>query len=147
MDVLAELEARGLVHQATDLDGLREHLRAPRRVYCGFDPTAPSLTLGNLVPIIIMAHLQRGGHTPVVVLGGATGLIGDPSGKSAERQLLDPAAVAANLAGQRRVFDAVLDCHPDPQTRPYSLTTASGCPGSRSWTPSGTSGSTFRSTR
>ncbi|MGE3808502.1 MAG: tyrosine--tRNA ligase [Gemmataceae bacterium] len=113
MEVLAELESRGLVYQATDLDGLREHLREPRRVYCGFDPTAPSLTLGNLAPLLILAHFQRRGHTPVVVLGGATGLIGDPSGKSAERQLLDSGTVAANLAGQRRVFEAVLDCRPE----------------------------------
>jgi tyrosyl-tRNA synthetase len=112
MDVLAQLAERGLGHQATDLEGLREHLRQPRRVYCGFDPTAPSLTLGNLAPLLILAHLQRAGHTPIVVLGGATGLIGDPSGKSAERQLMDRAAVAANLACQRRVFEALLDCRP-----------------------------------
>ena len=117
MDELNQLSERGLLHQTTDLDGLREHFRQPRRIYCGFDPTAPSLTLGNLVPLLILAHLQRAGHTPVVVRGGATGLIGDPSGKSAERQLLDRAAVAANLVGQRRVFEAILDWRPGDAER------------------------------
>ena len=84
-NVLDEMNDRGLVYQTTDSEGLREHLKMPRAIYCGFDPTAPSLTVGNLVPILMLFRFQQAGHTPVVVLGGATGLIGDPSGKSAER--------------------------------------------------------------
>jgi tyrosyl-tRNA synthetase len=109
MDILTHIRERGLVHQSTDLDGLRDHLKVPRKVYCGFDPTAPSLTIGNLVPIIILAHFQKAGHTPVVILGGATGLIGDPSGKSAERQLLTRETIAENMKGQRRIFERLLD--------------------------------------
>ena len=111
-DLIAELEWRGLLHQCTDADGLRAHLadpaNAPRKIYSGFDPTAPSLTIGNLVPIMLLAHVKRAGHTPIVVMGGGTGLIGDPSGKSAERQLNTPDIVAANVEAQRPIYDAVL---------------------------------------
>ncbi len=108
-DVLAELKARGLLYQCTDEAALREHLAAPRRVYCGFDPTADSLTIGNLVPMMVLAHFQRAGHTPVVLMGGGTGLIGDPSGKTAERTLQTPEKVAHNVSKQRPIFEAVLD--------------------------------------
>ncbi len=108
-DLIEELRWRGLLHQCTDEPGLREHLATgTRRVYCGFDPTADSLTIGNLVPIMLLAHVKRAGHEPVVVMGGGTGLIGDPSGKSAERTLMTPETVAQNIAGQRPIFDAVL---------------------------------------
>ncbi len=113
MDILTHIQKRGLVHQSTDLDGLREHLKVPRKIYCGFDPTAPSLTIGNMVPIIILAHFQKAGHTPVVILGGATGLIGDPSGKSAERQLLTREVIGENMSGQRRIFERLLDFDAD----------------------------------
>ncbi|MFN7021103.1 MAG: tyrosine--tRNA ligase [Phycisphaerales bacterium] len=114
-DFLADLRARGLLHQCTDEAGLAEHLRTAdlagggRRAYVGFDPTADSLTIGNLVGIIALGRWQRAGHTPVVVTGGGTGLIGDPSGKSAERQLLTPERVAANVANIRKIFSRVLD--------------------------------------
>jgi tyrosyl-tRNA synthetase len=108
---LAELEWRGLLNQTTAHESLARHLRASRRVaYCGFDPTADSLTIGNLVAIMLLKHWQRAGHRPLVVLGGATGLIGDPSGKDEERQLLLPEQVRSNVAGQRRIFEALLDC-------------------------------------
>src|SRR5271155_5126969 len=71
----------------------------PLKVYCGFDPTADSLHLGNLVPIMGLAWFQRFGHTPVAIVGGATGMIGDPAGKTSARQLLDEASIASNLAG------------------------------------------------
>jgi tyrosyl-tRNA synthetase len=109
VDIITHLSERGLVHQSTNLDGLRSHLSVPQKIYCGFDPTAPSLTIGNLVPIIILAHFQKQGHMPVVVLGGATGLIGDPSGKSAERQLLTAEVIHSNMEGQRRIFERLLD--------------------------------------
>ena len=111
-DLIAELQWRGLLHQCTDEAGLREHLadpaNAPRKIYSGFDPTAPSLTIGNLVPIMLLAHVKRAGHVAVALQGGGTGLIGDPSGKSAERQLNTAETVAANVEAQRPIFDAVL---------------------------------------
>ena len=111
-DLIDELKWRGLLHQCTDTEGLRAHLadpaNAPRKIYSGFDPTAPSLTIGNLVPIMLLAHVKRAGHIPVVLQGGGTGLIGDPSGKSAERQLNTAETVAANVEAQRPIFDAVL---------------------------------------
>lgn len=120
-DLIDELRWRGLLHQCTDEAGLREHLREPakdpRRVYCGFDPTADSLTIGNLVPIMLLAHVKRAGHEAVVVMGGGTGLIGDPSGKTAERQLNTPETVAANVRAQRPIFDAVLGAVPGPEHR------------------------------
>ncbi|MCL4743064.1 MAG: tyrosine--tRNA ligase [Phycisphaerales bacterium] len=109
-EFLDEITWRGLLHQCTDEPGLRRHLAAgARRAYAGFDPTADSLTIGNLVPITMLAHLQRAGHTPIVVMGGGTGLIGDPSGKSAERQLQTREQVEANVNSQRRIFEALLD--------------------------------------
>ncbi|MFI4896433.1 MAG: tyrosine--tRNA ligase [Phycisphaerales bacterium JB059] len=108
-DFLPELEWRGLLKDATDREGLGEHLRTgPRRIYAGFDPTADSLTIGNLVPIMLLAHAKRAGHEAVVLTGGGTGLIGDPSGKSAERQLQTPERVEANVAAQRPIFENVL---------------------------------------
>lgn len=87
-DVLAELEARNLIAQTTDIDELRKALTSGSLTfYCGFDPTAPSLHLGNLAQIVTMRRLQDAGHRPLALVGGATGLIGDPSGKTAERSL------------------------------------------------------------
>ena len=89
MDFFAELEARGLVHQTTD-PKLGEWLaKEPRTVYAGFDPTADSLHVGSLLGLIVLRRYQQAGHKPIAVVGGATGMIGDPSGKSAERNLLD----------------------------------------------------------
>jgi tyrosyl-tRNA synthetase len=108
MDLLADLEFRGQLYQQTNADGLREHLAAPRKVYCGFDPTKDSLTIGNLVPLLLLRRFQQAGHTPVVVTGGGTGMIGDPSGKEAERQIMTPEQVAANVAGQRVIYERLL---------------------------------------
>src|SRR5207248_3998352 len=88
-NIFDDLNSRGLVYQTTDESGLRAHLQMARAVYCGYDPTGPSLQVGNLIPLMFQARLQQAGHVPVVVLGGATGQIGDPSGKSTERPLLD----------------------------------------------------------
>jgi tyrosyl-tRNA synthetase len=105
---LEELRWRGLLHQCTDEAGLDAFLAGGRRrAYVGFDPTADSLTIGNLVPIMLLVHFQRAGHEPMVVMGGGTGLIGDPSGKSAERQLMTPERVAANVEAQRTIFRRV----------------------------------------
>jgi tyrosyl-tRNA synthetase len=109
MDLLVDLEFRGQLYQATDLNGLREHLATPRKVYCGFDPTKDSLTIGNLVQILLLRRFQAAGHTPVVVMGGGTGMIGDPSGKEAERQIQTPEQVQKNVDGQRVCFERLLD--------------------------------------
>ena len=108
MDLLADLEFRGQLYQQTDAAGLREHLAIPRRVYAGFDPTKDSLTIGNLVQILLLRRFQQAGHTPFVVMGGGTGMIGDPSGKEAERQILTPEQVARNVAGIRVCFERLL---------------------------------------
>ena len=101
MDFIAELEWRGMLHQLTP--GIREHLAdAPRKAYIGFDPTAPSLTIGNYVQIMILTLYARAGHHPVILFGGATGRIGDPSGKDEERQLKSYDELDNNLDSQRR---------------------------------------------
>ena len=89
------LEQRGLVSQCTD-EGIRDRLSKPVSAYSGFDPTADSLHVGSLVPIMGMAHLQRCGHKPVILVGGATGLVGDPSGKSENRKMLTPDDIRHN---------------------------------------------------
>src|SRR5215471_18481184 len=109
MHVLDDLEPRGLVYQTTDAAELRQHLSSPRSVYAGFDPTAPSLTIGNLVPLLMLARFQRAGHRPIALVGGGTGLIGDPSGKSVERPMLTLEEVNVNVAAQRAVFERFLD--------------------------------------
>ncbi|MAJ47866.1 MAG: tyrosine--tRNA ligase [Planctomycetes bacterium TMED75] len=106
---LDELSWRGLLHSTTSND-LAAHLATPGRVaYCGFDPTADALTIGNLMPLKMLAHWQRAGHRPVALMGGATGLIGDPSGKSEERRLLDRGQVEANIANYQATFERMLD--------------------------------------
>ncbi len=110
MQFLEELKWRGLLHQTTGGDELQEHLASGNRIaYCGFDPTKDALTIGNYMPIKMLRHWQLAGHKPIVLMGGGTGLIGDPSGKDAERQLLSKEQVAKNIEGQLRCFSKVLD--------------------------------------
>ncbi|MEK6704080.1 MAG: tyrosine--tRNA ligase [Planctomycetota bacterium] len=107
-DFISEMQWRGLIAQTTGEEKLRAHLAGGvRKAYVGFDPTADSLTIGNLVGIMVLVRFAKAGHQPVVVVGGGTGLIGDPSGKSAERLLLTPEGVDANVRGQTRIFDAI----------------------------------------
>jgi len=107
-DVFAELEWRGFVQQATP--GLNAQLaKGPLTVYCGFDPTAPSLQIGNLMPLMLLRHFQRAGHKPIVLMGGGTGLIGDPSGKRNERPLLSKDDIRAHLHHQRDQMQRFLD--------------------------------------
>ncbi len=107
--LIEELTWRGLIHQCTheDLGDVLE--KAPQVVYAGFDPTADSLHVGSLLPIIGLMHFQRHGHRPIALVGGGTGMIGDPSGKSEERQLLDDEALRANVAGIRVQLERFLD--------------------------------------
>ena len=103
-----ELKERGLIYQKTH-PKLNEALRKPTTFYCGFDPTSDSLHIGSLLPLITMKRLQIHGHRPLVVLGGATGLIGDPSGKSKERTLLPPDQVDSHAQALQRDMAKVLD--------------------------------------
>ena len=106
--LIEEFRGRGLLQDATE--GAAEHLlEAPRTVYIGFDPTAASLHLGSLVPIMGLVHAQRAGHTPIALVGGGTGLIGDPSGKTVERQLLTKELAAENAEGIRAQLAHFLD--------------------------------------
>ncbi|MFO0860152.1 MAG: tyrosine--tRNA ligase [Phycisphaerales bacterium] len=115
---LEEMRWRGQLHQCTDESGLERHLAGGvRRAYAGFDPTADSLTIGNLVTIMALARFQRAGHKPVAVMGGGTGLIGDPSGKSAERQLNTRETVAANVKSIEKIFGRLLDFGGGAETR------------------------------
>jgi tyrosyl-tRNA synthetase len=113
MSFLDELAWRGQLHQTTSDAELREHLATPGRVcYCGFDPTADSLTIGNYIPIKLLMLWQRCGHKPIIVVGGGTGLIGDPSGKDAERGLLSRETVTEHVERYRPVFERLLDFDP-----------------------------------
>lgn len=108
MNFVEELRWRGLLHDITP--GAEELLNQESvSGYVGFDPTADSLHIGNLVPIMLLVHFQRAGHKPMVLVGGATGMVGDPSGKTAERQLLDVAAINHNLNSQRKQLEQFLD--------------------------------------
>ena len=98
-DILAELDWRGLYADCTDRDALARRLAAgPITLYCGFDPTADSLHVGNLVPLLALRRFQQHGHHPIALAGGATGMVGDPSGKSDERNLLTSAQLEHHLA-------------------------------------------------
>ena len=109
------LRARGFVQDVTDEAGLAAALDAgPVTFYVGFDPTAPSLHAGNLVGMMAMAWLQRHGHRPIALAGGATGRIGDPSGRDTEREVYDDATIDRHLAGIRRQLGLVLDLSGDP---------------------------------
>jgi tyrosyl-tRNA synthetase len=104
-DFLHELKTRGFIHQTTDEAGLDNLLRAERVTgYIGFDCTAPSLHVGNLLGIMMLRKLQQTGHRPIVLIGGGTTKVGDPSGKDEQRKLLSEAEIAANIAGIESVF-------------------------------------------
>ena len=111
MNLYDEFKWRGMVYDATEglLDAFaRERVTA----YIGFDPTASSLHVGSLMTVMALARLQRFGHAPIAIVGGGTGMIGDPSGKSQERVLLSPEKIAENVAGIRRQLERFLDFEP-----------------------------------
>jgi tyrosyl-tRNA synthetase len=107
-NIIHLLEERGLIESVSNPD-LKEISKQPLKVYAGFDPTADSLHIGNLVGIIVLAWFQKLGHYPVAVIGGATGMIGDPSGKSSERVLLDQSTIEKNILGIKKSLETVLD--------------------------------------
>ncbi|HEY3117628.1 MAG TPA: tyrosine--tRNA ligase [Chloroflexota bacterium] len=110
LDAIDLLRERGFVQDVSDEMGLREAFASgPVTFYWGTDPTASSLTAGHLVSLMLLAHLQRAGHRPIVVVGGGTGLIGDPTGKTEMRQMLSEADIEVNLAGQRSQVARYLD--------------------------------------
>ena len=118
MNLIADLRVRNLIQDI--MPGTEEQLAKEMTIgYVGFDPTADSLHVGNLLPITLLMRLQRAGHQPMALLGGATGMIGDPSGKSAERNLLDMATIENNVNSQRKQLEKFLDFDP---ARPNAAT-------------------------
>ena len=107
MNFIKELQWRGMIHDL--MPGTEEALNKPSAGYIGFDPTADSLHIGSLVQIMILVHLQKAGHKPIALVGGATGMVGDPSGKSKERNLLDQNEIEKNIAGVRSQLEKFLD--------------------------------------
>jgi tyrosyl-tRNA synthetase len=108
MHLIEELQWRGMIQ---DITPETEAYLSKNKVtaYIGFDPTASSMHIGSLVPIMLLQHLQRHGHQPIALIGGATGMVGDPSGKSAERNLLDEETLQTNVEGMRKQFEKFLD--------------------------------------
>src|SRR6266436_3828191 len=119
MNIYSEPEWRGLIADCTEKDELVKRLGSPVTLYCGFDPTADSLHVGNLVPLLGLRRFQLLGHHPIAVAGGATGSIGDPSGKTAERQLLTKETIATNIASVKEQLRRLLDF--DTKTNPARL--------------------------
>lgn len=112
-----ELRWRGMVHDI--MPGTEEQLdKEMTTAYIGFDPTSDSLHIGSLVPIILLVHLEKAGHKPIALVGGATGMIGDPSGKSDERNLLDEATLNHNVAGIKNVLSRFLDFNSNKKNAP-----------------------------
>lgn len=111
MNLIEELRWRGMIQDM--MPGTEEQLKKEMTTaYIGFDPTAESLHIGSLVPILLLVHLQRAGHKPIALVGGATGMVGDPSGKSQERNLLDEATLNRNVAGVKAQLERYLDFDP-----------------------------------
>jgi tyrosyl-tRNA synthetase len=113
-NIVEELRWRGLVHQVTD-ENIEKKLQAESyTLYCGFDPTADSLAAHHMIALLNLARFQKAGHTPIAVVGGGTGFIGDPSGKSEERSLLTPEQLDKNVAGMKAQMERFLDFSPGP---------------------------------
>src|ERR1044071_6349160 len=114
MNLIEELRWRGMIQDI--MPGTEEQLQKEMTAaYIGFDPTAESLHIGSLVPILLLVHLQRAGHKPIALVGGATGMVGDPSGKSEERNLLNEDTLSKNVAGIKAQLEKYLDFN---QSRP-----------------------------
>ncbi|MEH7484178.1 tyrosine--tRNA ligase [Neobacillus drentensis] len=110
MDLLQDLAWRGIIYQQTDAEGLKDTLGKEQiSLYCGVDPTADSMHIGHLLPFLTLRRFQQHGHRPIVLVGGATGLIGDPSGKSEERKLLTLETVQDNVAGIKKQLESIFE--------------------------------------
>ena len=110
MDLLKDLEWRGITYQQTDADGLKDVLNKESiSIYCGIDPTADSMHIGHLLPFLTLRRFQNQGHRPLVLVGGATGLIGDPSGKNEERKLQTIEAIQGNVASIKTQLESIFD--------------------------------------
>src|SRR6478736_6439771 len=108
--VLDDLEARGLVQECTDRDALRARLaQGPITLYYGCDPTADSLHVGNLIGLLVLRRFQEAGHRPIALAGGATGMVGDPGGRSEERNLLDEATLRHNVASIKEQMGRIVE--------------------------------------
>ncbi len=116
-NLITELQWRGLVHDM--MPGTEEQLlKESTSTYIGFDPTSDSLHIGSLVPIILLVHLKNFGHKPFALVGGATGMIGDPTGKSDERNLLDEETLAKNVEGIKKLLSKFLDFNSNEANAP-----------------------------
>lgn len=122
MDIISYLESRGLIEEMSSPE-TKNLLKTPRTIYLGIDPTAPSLHLGNLVGLIVLKMFQNYGHRPVIVLGGATAMIGDPSGKSTERPLLTEKDINTNISRIKKTVEYVLSGS-DEKTKPIIVNNA-----------------------
>ncbi|PFG05099.1 tyrosine--tRNA ligase [Bacillus sp. es.034] len=110
MDLLKDLEWRGITYQQTDAEGLKDVLNKESiSIYCGIDPTADSMHIGHLLPFLTLRRFQNQGHRPLVLVGGATGLIGDPSGKNEERKLQTVEAIQGNVASIKEQLESIFD--------------------------------------
>ena len=109
MDLLEDIKWRGLYKDVTDFDQLEKLMHKKATIYCGFDPTAASLHIGHLVPVLMLKRFHDAGHRVIVLVGGGTGLIGDPSGRSSERNLLDLETSLTNAAGIKKQLGRFLN--------------------------------------
>ena len=117
MNFVEELKWRGMIHDI--MPGTEELLNKTRiSGYIGFDPTADSLHIGHMVQVMLLVHFQRAGHTPIALVGGATGMIGDPSGKSEERNLLDEESLSKNQEAIKKQLSKFLDFNSDRRIKP-----------------------------
>jgi len=110
MTIIQTLKSRNCIHDASHIEQLEKALENESLTfYCGFDPTSDSLHVGSMLPLILMKRLQEAGHSPVILIGSATGMIGDPSGKSQERVLLDQKTIQKNVEGIKKQVESFLD--------------------------------------
>ena len=110
MDLLQDLQWRGIIYQQTDEEGLKEQLqKEATSLYCGVDPTADSMHIGHLLPFLTLRRFQQAGHKPIILVGGATGMIGDPSGKTQERQLQTVEAIQHNVKCLQKQLGRIFD--------------------------------------
>src|SRR5947209_7814962 len=107
-NVYDTLQERGFIYQVSDEVGLRAAVERPITLYCGYDPTSDSITVGNLLTTMMLAHFQRAGHRPIAIIGGGTGLVGDPSGKTSARPVLSVEEIDANARSQHEMIGRVL---------------------------------------